>query len=271
VSSIFNYILPIFYFALLWTYGKAFFSDQLWAKRAKTLLLISTLIFHLLYLAVRTILFQHPPITTIFEIFSMLAFSVTATYWIIELRSHRKETGYFILNISFFFQLASSFFIKDTPLVPEILRSPLFGAHVSFALIGSAAITIAGAYSLMYLMLYHEMKASSFGVVYKKLPTLESLERMTMTAIKLVVVLLGMAICFGAIWLHQVYPHAHYNDPKLIGTVVVWAMYVFLVIAKKYFGVQGRKVMILSIAGFLISIFSMTIINIFFSEFHKFY
>jgi ABC-type uncharacterized transport system permease subunit len=143
--------------------------------------------------------------------------------------------------------------------------------HVSCALIGYAAITIAGAYSFMYLMLYHEMKASRFGVIYKKLPTLESLERMTMTAIKLVVALLGVAICFGIVWLHHVYQNAHYDDPKLIGTVIVWIMYGSLVIAKKYFGVQGRKVMILSITGFLISIFSMTIINIFFSGFHKFY
>jgi ABC-type transport system involved in cytochrome c biogenesis permease subunit len=94
---------------------------------------------------------------------------------------------------------------------------------------------------------------------------------MTMTAIKLVIVLLGAAICFGIVWLHQVYQNAHYDDPKLIGTIIVWMMYGFLVIAKKYFSVQGRKIMMLSIAGFFISIFSMTIINIFFSGFHKFY
>lgn len=266
-----NYILPIFYFALVWTYGKAFYADKPWAKNAKTPLLISVIVLHIFYLAIRTITFHHPPVTTVFEIFTVLAFSVAATYFFIELRSHRKETGYFILNIAFFFQLASSIFIKDTPVVPEILRSLLFGAHVSCALLGYAAITIASAYSFMYLMLYHEMKASRFGVIYKKLPTLESLERMTMTAIKLVVVLLGTAIIFGIVWLQHTYQNAHYDDPKLIGTVIVWLMYGIIVIARKYFDFQGRKVMILSIAGFIISIFSMTIINIFFSGFHKFY
>jgi HemX protein len=255
----------------VWVYGKAFFADQAWAKRAKTPFLMATLIFHLLNLTIRTIMFRHLPVNTVFEIFSMLAFSVSAMYWIIELRSHRKETGYFILNIAFFFQLISSFFIKDTPIVPEILRSPLFGAHVACALIGYAAITIAFAYSLMYLMLYHEMKSSRFGVIYKKLPTLESLERMTMTAIKLVVVILGIAICFGIIWLNHIYKNEYYADPKLISSVVIWIMYGVLLIARKYFFIQGRRIMIFSIAGFLISIFSMTIINIFFSEFHKFY
>jgi len=271
VSSIFNYLLPLFYSALVWTYGKAFFADKPWAKDAKTPILICTIVLHLLSLTVRTIIFRHPPVTSIFEIFSVLACSIAITYFVIELRSQHKETGYFILNIAFFFQLTSSLFIKSTPEVPEILRSPLFGIHVSSALLGYAAITIAGAYSLMYLMLYHEMKATQFGVIYKKLPTLETLERMTFTAVTLAFLLLSIAILFGFIWLNRAIANPNYFDPKLIGTIFMWAMYGFLIIAKTRYGWKGRKVMILSIAGFLISIFSMTIINIFFSKFHKFY
>ena len=271
MSSIFNYLLPLFYFALVWTYGKAFFADKPWAKDAKTPILICTIVLHLLSLTVRTTIFRHPPVTSIFEIFSVLACSIAITYFVIELRSQHKETGYFILNIAFFFQLTSSLFIKSTPEVPEILRSPLFGIHVSSALLGYAAITIAGAYSLMYLMLYHEMKATQFGVIYKKLPTLETLERMTFTAVTLAFLLLSIAILFGFIWLNRAIANPNYFDPKLIGTIFMWAMYGFLIIAKTRYGWKGRKVMILSIAGFLISIFSMTIINIFFSKFHKFY
>lgn len=255
----------------MWTYGKAFFADSNWAKRVKTPLLCATVVVHCTYLLLRAVTFQHPPVTTVFEIFSTLAFSVACTYCFIEIRTHRKETGYFILNIAFFFQLASSIFIKDRLIVPEILRSNLFGMHVTSALLGYAAITIAGAYSLMYLMLYHEMKATRFGAIYKKLPNLETLERMTVTAIVLAFVLLGVAILFGFIWLNVVFPHAYYGDPKLIGTVIIWAMYGFLVVARNFLGWNGRKVMILSITGFAIALFSMTIINIFFSEFHKFY
>ena len=269
--DVINYLLLASYCTLVWTYGKAFFADRQWAKRAKTPLLLFTLTLHLVYLTARIVMFRHPPVTTVFEIFTVLAFSVAVTYLIIELRSRQKETGYFILNIAFFFQLASALFIKDTPEVPEILRSPLFGAHVTAALLGYACITIAGAYGLMYLMLYHEMKATRFGVIYKKLPTLESLERMAITAMQLTFALLGIAIVFGFIWLHHLYANAYYGDPKLVGTVLVWAMYGFIGVAKNRFGLQGRKIMIVSIAGFLVSLFSMTVINIFFSGFHKFF
>lgn len=268
---ILNYSLPVCYFILVWAYGKAFFADRLWAKRAKTPILICTILLHGFYLGVRTITFQHPPVTKIFEIFTMLAFSVSVIYYIIELYSRHKETGYFILNIAFFFQLISSIFIVDTPVVPDVLRSLLFGVHVFCALIGYAAITIGGAYGLMYLMLYHEMKSSRFGVIYKKLPTLESIEHMTMTTIKLVVAFLGIAIVVGFIWFRKVFQNVPYDDPKLVGTMIVWLIYGFLVIARRPLALQGRKIMLLAIAGFIIAIFSMTIINIFFSEFHKFY
>jgi ABC-type uncharacterized transport system permease subunit len=271
MSSILNDILPVIYFVLVWTYGKAFFADRPWAKQAKTPLLMCTIALHLLALAVRVIEFRHPPVTSVFEILSVLACSIAIIYLVIEFYSRQKETGYFILNIGFFFQLASSIFIRSTAEVPEILRSPLFGVHVSSALLGYAAITIAGAYSLMYLMLYHEMKATQFGVIYKKLPTLETLERMTFTTVILAFVLLSIAILFGFIWLNRVFPEPNYFDPKLIGTILMWAMYGFLVVAKTLYGWKGRKVMILSITGFLISLFSMTFVNIFFSKFHKFY
>jgi ABC-type transport system involved in cytochrome c biogenesis permease subunit len=271
VISIFNTILPIFYFALVWTYGKAFFSDSGWAKRAKTPLLIVTVSVHLAYLLLRAGTFRHAPVTSVFEIFTMLAFSVACTYYFIEIRTRRKETGYFILNIAFFFQLASSIFIKDRPEVPEILRSGLFGMHVTSALLGYAAITLAGAYGLMYLMLYHEIKATRFGAIYKKLPNLETLEHMASISIALAFALLGIAILFGFIWLTVALPHVSYGDPKLIGTVVIWALYGFLILAQKLLGWNGRRVMLLSITGFAVSIFSMTIINIFFSGFHKFY
>ena len=228
------------------------------------------ILFHLLYLAERTIAFDHPPVTNIFEILTVLAFSVAVAYAFIERRSRAKETGYFILNISFLFQLGSSLFIKDLLEVPEVLRSSLFGLHVSSALLGYSAMTISAVYGFLYLMLYHEIKANKFGVIYQKLPNLETLERMSFIAIAMAFVLLTVAIVMGFIWLPKAFTDFSYGDPKLIGTLLIWGLYGIGIIAKKSGGWKGRKVMILSICGFVFSVFSMTIINMFFSGFHRF-
>ena len=120
-------------------------------------------------------------------------------------------------------------------------------------------------------MLYHEMKATRFGVIYKKLPTLESLERMASTAIMIAFILLGCAITFGIIWLRQVFGGEYHYDAKLISTLFVWILYGWMTFAPRFSSWKGRKLMLLAIVGFAISIFSLTVINIFFSGFHKFY
>jgi HemX protein len=268
--TILNIALPVLYFAVVWAYGKAFFSDVPWAKQWKSALLAVVIILHLFYLVLRTIVLNHLPVTTIFEILSVLAFAVAVTYTVIERQSKAKETGYFILNISFFFQLVSTLFIRDVLDVPQILRSYWFGIHITSALIGYAAITISAAYGFLYLMLYHEIKANRFGVVYKKLPTLETLERMNFIAIVLAFCFLSLAIFAGFTWLPRAFTDFSYADPKLLGTATLWLLYGVGIIARQKGNLRGRTIMVLSIAAFLIAIFSMSIINLFFSSFHRF-
>jgi ABC-type uncharacterized transport system permease subunit len=265
-----NIALPFLYLGVVWVYGKAFFADSSPAKRWKSRLLSAVVLIHAVYLAARTVEFRHPPATTIFEILSLLAFSVALTYQVIELRTKTRETGYFILNIAFFFQLGSSLFIQDLREVPEILRSNLFGLHVTAALLGYAAITISAVYGFLFLMLYHEIKANRFGVIYKKLPNLETLEKMSFTAVQLAFLLLGVAIAAGFIWLPQAFTDFSYADPKLIGTIAVWGLYGIGIVAKQAGGWRGRRLMVLSLLGFVIALFSLTFINLFLSGFHNF-
>jgi ABC-type uncharacterized transport system permease subunit len=209
-------------------------------------------------------------VTSIPEILTMLSFSVSATYFTIERRSGTKETGYFILNIAFFFQLFSSLLIHDIPVVPDFMKSFWFGLHIVGALLGYAAITISAAYGLLYLMLYHEIKAHQFGVIYKKLPNLETLEKMNFSAITIAFIFLSVAIIAGMVWLPMAFPGNSYNDPKLIGTAFIWLMYGVGIFSKLRGILRGQSLIVLSIVAFIVAAFSMTMINLFFSNFHRF-
>ena len=269
--DVFTVALPLLYFSTVWAYAKAFFKDSAAAKRTKTPLLLATLAVHLSYLLLRSAFFNHPPITTIFEIMSIIAFSIGAAYAVIEFQTKVKNTGYFILILAFIFQTISSFFIENLSEVKPVLRSSLLGIHVSSALLGYAAIAISAVYGFLYLMLYHHIKSSRFGVIYTKLPNLETLEKMSILSIIFGFSFLTVAIAVGLIWLPRAFDHFSYFDPKLIGTVFIWAIYGAGLGAKKTIGWQGRKIMILSIIAFAVSFFSLTIINVYFSAFHKFY
>ncbi len=269
--DILEVLLPVFYFITIWAYAKAFFAGHLKAKKVKTPLLVGTLLAHLMYLLVRTAAFEHPPITGIFEILSVIAFSIALAYLLLETTTKVRETGYFILNLPFFFQLVSSLFITDQTDVSSVLKSNLLGLHVSSALLGYAAIGISAMYGFLYLMLYHRIKSNRFGVIYERLPNLEVLERLSFAATAIAFVFLTVAIVVGLIWLPRAFPGFSYVDPKLIGTMLIWLVYGIGLVARRLAGWYGKRIVILSILGFGFAIISLTVINIFFSDFHNFY
>ncbi len=269
--SLLNWLLPLFYAATVWAYAKAFFRNSSTAKRLKTKLLVGTALCHFVYLLLRTIILDHPPITNIFEILSVLSFTTALAYLAIEYMTKVKSTGYFVLVISFLFQLVSSILIREMVVMNPVLHNKLLGFHVTSALLGYSAFAISAVYGFLYVMLYHHIKSNRFGVIYDNLPNLEKLERMATLAVISGFVLLTVAIIVGIVWLPRAFVHFSYFDPKLVGTMVIWLMYGIGLLAKRSIGWQGRKIMVLSIVGFAVTLLSLTVVNVFLSGFHNFY
>ncbi len=197
--------LPFLYAGLVTVYGIAFFGNAVAVERLKRPYMLALLALHIVYLGVRTAAFDHPPITSVFEILTLLSAAMTIAYAYLELRTNIRNTGFFILSLALIFQTVSSVFIKDLTVIPEYLHSLLLGFHVSAALLGYTGISIAAVYGLLYLMLYHEIKSSKFGVIYSRLPNLETLETMSRKAEVFGFGTLSVAIVIGLFWLPRVF------------------------------------------------------------------
>jgi ABC-type uncharacterized transport system permease subunit len=266
-----RFALPLLYAVLVVIYGIAFFRSALRLERARHPVLIAVIVLHFVYLTARTIAFDHPPITSVFEIMTLLAASMALAYLYIEFRTHVQNTGMFILTLALIFQTISSVFIKDLLAIPDYLHSLVLGFHVSTALLGYTAISLSAVYGLLYLMLYHEIKSSRFGVIYSRLPNLETLETMSHRSEVFGFVMLSVAILIGVIWLPVVFKDISYLDAKLIGTIAIWCLYALALMAKRKGGWQGRKTMVVSLVGFGFVFLSMIVINMYLSSFHAFH
>ncbi|MEK7251094.1 MAG: cytochrome c biogenesis protein CcsA [Bacteroidota bacterium] len=264
-------VMPVLYTVLMGIYAASFFGNVPSIERFKTPLLILTVACHVLYIGVRTVAFDHLPITTVFEIMTMLALSISIAYAYIEMRTKVSNTGFFILVLAFLFQTVSSLFIRDLVEIREILRNRLLGFHVSTVLLGIVGVSLSAVYALLYLMLYHEIKSSRFGTIYSRLPNLETLEQMNIKAVFFAFTMLSVAIAIGFIWLPRAIETFSYFDPKIIVTLVIWGLYGISLAARRLLGWQGRKMMIVSLIAFGFVFLSMTVINLYMSGFHSFY
>jgi ABC-type uncharacterized transport system permease subunit len=264
-------LLPVLYLGLVAVYAVSFFRNAPAADRIKLPLLVTVILVHCVALVTRTVVFDHPPITSVFEIMTLLAFSIAIAYIYIERRTGAANTGFFILIVAWAFQTVSSLFIRDMMQIPEYFHSLVLGFHVSTALLGYTGISLSAVYGLLYLLLYHEIKSSRFGVIYSRLPNLEMLETMSHKGEVFGFVMLSIAIVIGLFWLPTVFTDFSYWDPKLVGSVVIWVLYAIGLAAKRRLGWQGRKTMIISLVGFAFVFLSMTVINLYLSGFHSFH
>lgn len=230
----------------------------------------ATIFLHVLYFVLRILYYGHAPITNIFELMTLLAFGVTLTYIYIEYRTGVHETGFFIISIAFALQVISGFYIKEPAAINPILRSPLLGIHVSSAIIGYSAIIISGIYGFLYLTLYRNIKLNRVGNFYKKLPSLQLLEKLTENSIIFGFFFLTITVIIGAIWLPIAIKDFSYTDPKLVSTFIIWLLYLsgFILIKVRS---QRKLIMKLALFGFVLTFISVLIVNVFVTSFHKFY
>lgn len=205
IVNLLRLLLPLLYAVLVVMYGVTFFQTSPRLERTKHPALIAVIVLHLSYLTARTIAFDHPPITSLFEIMTMLACCMGLAYLYVEFRTHVQNTGLFVLSLALIFQTISSLFIRDLLVIPEYLHSLVLGFHVSTALLGYTALSLAAVYGLLYLMLYHEIKSTRFGLIYSRLPSLEMLETMSNRSEVFGFAMLSVAIGVGLLWLPQVF------------------------------------------------------------------
>ena len=270
IINVLNVLLPFCYLIAFTIYCIDFFSEIRNLMFTKRISISSIVILHLIYILIRTIEFNHAPITNKFELFTSIAFTVSLAYFILELLTNVRSTGFFIIFIALIFQLISSIFIENIFIVKEVLRNPLLGLHVISAMLGQTSLILSAIYGILFIILYNKIKKHNFGDLFNKLPNLELLEKMSFITLVTGYIILSFSIIIGAIWLPIAFPDFKHLDPKLTSTIFIWIFYTLGISAKKFFNWYGKKVIYLSLIGFVILIISMIIPIVFKSSFHNF-
>ncbi|GAB4374653.1 MAG: cytochrome c biogenesis protein CcsA [Calditrichia bacterium] len=270
VISFLNTILPIFYFVSTYLYGMFFFKNDIFAEKYMSHILRFTVALHFAEVVLRGWYYQHFPLASIFESLSVLALAAIMIYLYLEIRLKVRTTGFFILVLVFVLQLISSAFISFTHDIPEILHSPYFAIHTSAAILGYSGLAISFLYSVMYLLLFHDIKGSRFGVIYNRLPSLETLAGLNYKAAAVGFSFLTLAILVGSYWSNKVFGQFFAVDPKILVAYLTWLIYGIELLGGRYLKWSSRRLAYLSLSGFGIILFSMIAVNLLMTSFHEF-
>ena len=273
--SVLNGALPVAYMAALLGYLAVFFREDSALASVVTPFAWVLVVVHGVYLFMSGVVYEHVPIASLWESLTFVAFAVTLVYLVLEWRLQVKSTGVFLLAGAVVFQTLSSSFVRHTREVPDLLRSPMFGLHVTAALLGYVALTVSAIYGIMYLLQYRQLKQRHVGLLFQRLPNLETLSRLNIGALGLGWIGLTLAILAGTMWavtldLGGQLEGNFVADPKFLMTVGLWVVYSVCLGGAVFMRWANRTLATASVLAFVLMLASSLSVSLLFRSFHDF-
>jgi cytochrome c-type biogenesis protein CcsB len=210
------------------------------------------------------------PVTNLYESLVFFAWSVNLFYLLVEWKYRNRTLGAFVIPIAFGTMLFA--FTNESsiqPLVPA-LQSYWLHAHVLTCFGGYAAFAVSAGVAVMYLMKAKREERKVTGGVAALFPSTKILDDLIYKSIIWGFPFLTAGIITGAAWANYAWGTYWSWDPKETWSLIVWLVYAAFLHARVTRGWHGRRAAILSIVGFLATIFCYLGVNLVLSGLHSY-
>src|SRR6059036_988734 len=195
-------------------------------RRLLPRLLLGALGVHAAAIIIRSVAGGHIAVTTFPEALSFLAALLVAIFLAVQARRPLVALGAVVSPLAFGLVLAAYAAYSGARPLPPVLDSAWLPVHVVLATLGDAVFALAFSASLLYLIQERRLKTHRGRGLLRHLPSLETLDRVNYACLVWGLILLTLGIVSGIMWAHTAWGRRLWtSDPKLLFTLVVWAIY----------------------------------------------
>ncbi len=237
--------------------------------RLATAATVGGFMLHTVALLLRLVAAGRPPLSNTYEALSFFAWVTVLVYLGLEFRFQRKVMGAFVLPIVLLATAAAASLPKG-PGLPSALAGTGIWLHVTFVLLGNAALALTCGVGLMYLLQERQLKSKSLGAIYYRLPSLEFLDLLGHRSLLIGFPLLTAGLIAGAIQAHHAWGRFLTWDPTQVLSLLAWVVYAGILQARLTAGWRGRKAAILSILGFCAVLLTFLGVSVMVGRLHAF-
>jgi cytochrome c-type biogenesis protein CcsB len=231
--------------------------------KAATGVLCAALVVHVVTIVDRWIELEVTPVTNFREALSFFALALAGIYLALQIRFDRPVLGAFVMPLAAVAMFSAVLLPHGGTQVPDTLRSTWLPIHISMAFLGDAAFAVAAAVASAYLIMESKMKRKTFGGVFGRLPSLESLDDLNYNLVRFGFVLLSMAILTGTLWAGQLWESYFSWEPRQLSAMVAWMLYAGLIVSRWLAGWRGRRAAVITLVGFVVMVGSFVTLKVF--------
>jgi cytochrome c-type biogenesis protein CcsB len=212
--------------------------------------LLAGFLSHTIGLAILMGQIHQMPVTTLPQTFSLFAWAIVGSYLAFQLKFNIRILGTFVSPLAVVFMLLSSAIPGRVIPNSQLFKSFWLTLHVATMFIGMAIFALAFCAGIMYLLQERQIKSKNFGLLYRRLPSLEVLDSLNYVCLTFGFPLITIGLISGFVYAGAVWQSYWHWDPKEILSVVTWLIYAVLLHERLAVGWRGRRAAIMAIVGF---------------------
>ncbi len=205
----------------------------------------------------------HAPLSNLYESLVFFSWTLMLLYLILEWRTKNRTVGTFVTPLVFLAMAYASFSPNISsqiqPLIPA-LKSNWLISHVITCFFGYAAFALSFGVSIMYLLKLLDT-AEKNNRFLRLIPSAAILDDLNYQMIVIGFLMLTLGIITGAVWAHSAWGTYWSWDPKETWSLITWLVYASVIHTRLVRGWKGKKIAILSIAGFACVLFTYFGVN----------
>jgi ABC-type transport system involved in cytochrome c biogenesis permease subunit len=252
-------------------YSRNLYSPHPWLGRLGSGLLAGGILLQYFDLLERSRGIHTVPYNDLYGSMSLFAWLLGITYLGLEIFHRQRSVGAFVtlllvVWIAFLELLAP----MEAP-APPAARGALFAFHVTLNTWAYAAFALSFVLSLIYLVQDRLLRSRRLGSPFWRLPALDVLDRMARSSVYVGLGALSLGVVMGLIWEHRLSGGYAWGDPKVIVTLAILFVYVAYLRLSRSARWRGARASLLCAINFVIVLFSYTIVNLYFTKFHRFF
>lgn len=252
-------------------YARNLYSPHVWLGRMASGLLAGGILLQYFDLLERSRWIHTVPYNDLYGSMSLFAWLLGITYLGLEIFHRQRSVGAFVtLLLVIWIALLGLLAPVETP-VPPPARGALFAFHVTLNTWAYAAFALSFVLSLIYLVQDRVLRSRRLGSPFWRIPALDVLDRMARSSVYVGLGALTLGVVMGLIWQHRLSGGYSWGDPKVIVTLAILIVYVAYLRLSRSATWRGARAALLCAVNFVIVLFSYTIVNLYFTKFHRFF
>jgi len=199
---------------------------------------------------------------------SLLAFLSMTFFMVIYAIYHTTSPGVVVFPVVFFLTFVAAVGEQPVLLTQYVSHKGWLVAHIILIFTGYAALVLSFGASLLYLVQERRLKAKKSSTMISFLPALEVIDQIGYRSLLLGFPFMTLGLLTGTVVAVTTYGRMDFLDPKILLSVLMWAVYMLMVFTRWNSGWRGRRAAVLATFAFVAALAAWA--ANYFSAIHRF-